>query len=887
MKNNSSSRIVLGLFALLFINTDVNAQRILPNFVIHHQEGNNTCWAACNRMMMTYYNVIKEEENVRKEQDIRRLAFNTSDSDPAPDRTNELKPTADLLARLLITTGNTYGSGTLSQNAVAYLIDNGGPIVAAASRRRDDTEIAGHMYVIAGYQGSGANMTLLLADPNDPDNINTYYDKNYSDFVNEYELSANITEQWSGYIYPTYPPPAPKQIVVDKIAVPTKTITAAVNRTESGSSTPWEIIHVFDTATYEERVTIDSTKFHIDIISTPWLPNPTIKSSRALNVLGAQGISISGININGDNAIYNTGTLSLMHLNVNAPSGYAVHNTGEFYIDYRDSKTTVSSTSSDAIYNTGEVYILNGIVSAAAGYAAIYNNSGILAIMGDTELKTASGINGNAIYNSGINGSLALGSNPTITGRITGFRAGRMGVSISGSYVFAPGNKKYVLAPYNLRNGDVVVVDGAKFIDNFELTDTYFTLVANGNHLFAIASPIVEISVGKIDAQFETIPDALYPYEPGQVVTIIDRESYGEQVTIDSAMSGITIRGTKNPVYVPRPKIKYFLKERNVAPQNYAGFNMLNGEPEIIGGVIEENSALRVLGARGTLIDGIDIEGETAVYNTGAVTVRNGTVSAASGCAIYNTGLIEIANAAVSASDVSGYAIYNDGGDGELVLGGSVDITGRIAGFGAGKVSVYTYGDYAFSPGNRKYVLAIDNLKHGDVAVAGGADFINNFELTDTGFVLAANGDDLVAISLAPPVAIDAATIPAASSARAIPAVNPAGEAAVIAPVNALTGEFTAGPNPMSKKSGIVNFFRQGKRVASCELRIYDVYGNIIKKIKINDNALGEMSRRQVGTWDLTDKNGRPVPEGTYLVRGAVRTSDRKSEKVSVILGVR
>jgi len=42
-----------------------------------------------------------------------------------------------------------------------------------------------------------------------------------------------------------------------------------------------------------------------------------------------------------------------------------------------------------------------------------------------------------------------------------------------------------------------------------------------------------------------------------------------------------------------------------------------------------------------------------------------------------------------------------------------------------------------------------------------------------------------------------------------------------------------------------------------------------------------------VGRWDLTDRKGRPVSEGTYLVKGTLKTLDGKTEKVSVVLGVR
>ena len=122
---------------------------------------------------------------------------------------------------------------------------------------------------------------------------------------------------------------------------------------------------------------------------------------------------------------------------------------------------------------------------------------------------------------------------------------------------------------------------------------------------------------------------------------------------------------------------------------------------------------------------------------------------------------------------------------------------------------------------------------------------------------------------------------------RVIPQTKPTEEATVIAPMVILVGEFTAGPNPVLKESGIVNFYRQGKRVANCELRVYDATGNVINKVKIRDNVIGSQAKRQVGSWNLTDKNGRQVSEGAYLVKGVLKTSGGKGEKVSVILGVR
>jgi len=106
-------------------------------------------------------------------------------------------------------------------------------------------------------------------------------------------------------------------------------------------------------------------------------------------------------------------------------------------------------------------------------------------------------------------------------------------------------------------------------------------------------------------------------------------------------------------------------------------------------------------------------------------------------------------------------------------------------------------------------------------------------------------------------------------------------------PVTALSGEFTAGPNPVARSAGKVDFFRQGKRVENVTLIIFDASGNVVNKVKISDKASGDQSRRLVGSWNLKDAKGRAVAEGTYLVKGVVKTSDGKTERVSLLLGVR
>jgi len=121
---------------------------------------------------------------------------------------------------------------------------------------------------------------------------------------------------------------------------------------------------------------------------------------------------------------------------------------------------------------------------------------------------------------------------------------------------------------------------------------------------------------------------------------------------------------------------------------------------------------------------------------------------------------------------------------------------------------------------------------------------------------------------------------------RTIPS-TPGTEVAVVSPANQSSGEFAAGPNPAASQSGAVNLFRQGKRVESAELAVYDVSGNVVRKIAVSDDGLGGQARRQVGSWDLRDGRGRPVSAGTYLIRGTVATRDGGKERVSLVVGVR
>ena len=118
--------------------------------------------------------------------------------------------------------------------------------------------------------------------------------------------------------------------------------------------------------------------------------------------------------------------------------------------------------------------------------------------------------------------------------------------------------------------------------------------------------------------------------------------------------------------------------------------------------------------------------------------------------------------------------------------------------------------------------------------------------------------------------------------------IPPTGEeTAVVAPVVVTAGEFTAGPNPVDRQSGNVAFYWSGRSLSGGTLFVYDASGNVVNRIAITGNASNGQARRQIGTWNLTDRRDRPVSESAYLVRGVLIGVDGKRERVSAMVGVR
>ena len=99
-----------------------------------------------------------------------------------------------------------------------------------------------------------------------------------------------------------------------------------------------------------------------------------------------------------------------------------------------------------------------------------------------------------------------------------------------------------------------------------------------------------------------------------------------------------------------------------------------------------------------------------------------------------------------------------------------------------------------------------------------------------------------------------------------------------VAPVKVVASGFTAGPSPV-KTGSAIKFF-SAKAVKSGSLYIFDANGNSVAKVSAK-SASGE-----IGSWNLKDKKGVTVAEGTYVVKGALVAKDGTKEKVSFVFSV-
>jgi hypothetical protein len=202
-------------------------------------------------------------------------------------------------------------------------------------------------------------------------------------------------------------------------------------------------------------------------------------------------------------------------------------------------------------------------------------------------------------------------------------------------------------------------------------------------------------------------------------------------------------------------------------------------------------------------------------------------------------------------------------------------------------VEVVTTGDISY-----QWYINTEPSNEGGLPIPGATGSTYNAPLGTIGvfyYYVVVSIDDpevLPIVSMLATLSVEDEQVSVQTTGRVVPNDNTGVEASVV-PVRALTAQFVAGPNPVSRRAGVVNFYRQGKRFENGTLAIYDAIGNLVTKVSVDDRAFGDQSSRKVGSWDLTNRKGRQVSDGTYLVRGVLTTVDGKKERVSVVVSVR
>jgi len=124
------------------------------------------------------------------------------------------------------------------------------------------------------------------------------------------------------------------------------------------------------------------------------------------------------------------------------------------------------------------------------------------------------------------------------------------------------------------------------------------------------------------------------------------------------------------------------------------------------------------------------------------------------------------------------------------------------------------------------------------------------------------------------------APISVAETVREIPKATVTQEASVAPVSRVAAAAFTAGPSPVSKNTGKITFFSE-KPIKSGSLYVFDANGNAMAKVSAKSG-----SGKDIASWNLRDKKGAAIADGTYAVKGALVGKDGKREKVSFVFSV-
>jgi len=98
-------------------------------------------------------------------------------------------------------------------------------------------------------------------------------------------------------------------------------------------------------------------------------------------------------------------------------------------------------------------------------------------------------------------------------------------------------------------------------------------------------------------------------------------------------------------------------------------------------------------------------------------------------------------------------------------------------------------------------------------------------------------------------------------------------EQVAVAPVKVSASQVTAGPSPVSS-NGTVNIFWNGSKSVKGKLAVFSATGAKVATLNVSGTG-------KIGSWSV-----KGVAEGTYLVKGVVKSASGEKVKVSTVVAV-
>ena len=338
--------------------------------------------------------------------------------------------------------------------------------------------------------------------------------------------------------------------------------------------------------------------------------------------------------------------------------------------------------------------------------------------------------------------------------------------------------------------------------------------------------------------------------------TPIDASEYALTYVSNTNVGTATIRATAIPTgkYQGSVSTTFAIAKKQFATTDIAYTDERIYTGDTLGARVKENPPMTGMGEitvrYGTSTDVPVDAGDYDVY----VNVAGGpNVSSSNGFQYLGTYVIKpvtpVAGASGNLSYTNPASLNHFEGDTAATYGIGEVTFKNVKGY-TGTIDVYYNGDEEAPKTAGQYTVTVD---------ISGDDNVEAATLTLGIYTIKSKGDAV------------------AQGNREIPAA-PVVATVSVAPVKAPSSGFTAGPSPVSK-SGAIKFF-SAKAVKSGSLYIFDARGDAVAKVSAKPGS-GE-----IGSWNLKDKKGAAVAEGTYVIKGALIGKDGAREKVSFAFSV-